>query len=970
MRFGFLGPVQAHQDDGTPVDLGGPKVRTLLALLAAEAGRIVPAEALVDGLYADTPPEGAANALQSQVSRLRRVLGPGLVEFHPTGYRLAVDPSTVDAHRFAALAAEGRAALDRGEHLAAEEHLTAALTLWRGEPPAELGPSRWPELHLTAIEDHARAALTLGRPGLVPALREHLGAHPLRERLWALLIRAQLADGRPAEALAAFEQARTRLAEDLGADPCAELAEAHRLALHGDDRRVTPLPAQLTSFIGRADELTRVRTLLREHRLVTLTGPGGAGKTRLAIEATADTPACFLALAPLTEGADLPRALLAALGAREGAREPLDRLRAALADRPPLLVLDNCEHLIQPVAELTADLLRANPALRVLATSREGLGITGEARHPVPSLDPRAAAALFADRARTADPGHDPAAHPDLVEGICQALDGLPLAIELAAARVRTLPMADIAARLDDRFGLLARGDRTAAARHRSLRGVVEWSWDLLDGPERVLAGRLTVFADGATLPALTEVCAVPDLLGALTGLVDKSLVTRHGERYRMPETIRAFCAERLADAGETTRLRHAHAQHFLALAQQASPSLLRAEQVDWLARLDAEHDNLVAALRWSIDTDQPTALRLTAALAPYWWLRGRRAEGAHLTGPLTSQLGATAPPELAEEYAICVLTTAFGTPDQTHLRAQVDEVRRVLETRTSAPRQPLLWVLWGVVAGPPADLEATARQYDAMFTADPWSRALRDLSHGVVAVYRGDTVTGETHLRTALTSFRALGERWATIQALADLAPLAERRGDRVHAHELYAEAITLAQELGATEEAADLLNRRAAGHLDHGDLTAAHTDLTQVAILGRQAGAPDWVATAQLGQAELARRTGDLDTARTLCAQALAASPPGAFATEELRCRSQTTLARIELTTGHPETAKRLLTEAFAVASARGNLPLLATVLAILADLTGDPELHQATTALNTPAPTPEAATTALALATHHLA
>ncbi|MCO1581149.1 tetratricopeptide repeat protein [Crossiella sp. SN42] len=970
MRFGILGPVQATHPDGTPVQLGGPKVRTLLALLAAGAGRIVPAETLLDGLYADDPPEGAANALQSQVSRLRRALGSGVVEFHPTGYRLAVDPAEVDAHRFAALAADGRAALRRGEPATAEAQLAEALALWRGDLPTELGPSRWPELRLTAIEDHAEAALALGRTGLAPALREHLGAHPLRERLWALLVRALLADGHPAEALAAFEQARTRLAEELGADPSAELAEAHRLALRGDHQRRTPPPAQLTSFVGRAEELRQVRELLRRHRLVTLTGPGGAGKTRLAIEAAAGTPACFVALAPLTDQADLPRALLAALGAREGARDPLDRLRAALADRPPLLLLDNCEHLIQPVAELTADLLRALPELRVLATSREGLGITGEARHPVPSLDRAAAVELFTHRARAADPAHDPAAHPGQVEHICQALDGLPLAIELAAARVRGLPVPEIAARLDDRFALLAKGERTAAVRHRSLRGVVEWSWDLLDGPERVLAGRLTVFAGGATLAALTEVCAAPDLLDALTGLVDKSLLTRTGQRYRMPETIRAFCAERLADAGDTDRLRHTHAAHFLTLAQAASPRLLRAEQLDWLARLDADYDNLVAALRWTTATDPPTALRLAAALAPYWWLRGRRAEGARLTAPLTSGLGATAPPELAEEYSVCVLTTAFGTPDPAPMRPQLDEVRRLLEARTSAPRQPLLWVLWAMVEGPPADLAATARQYGAMFDADPWSAALQGLSNGVVAIYRGDPVAGEALLTVALARFRALGERWAMIQALGDLAPLADHRGDRAHAHALYAEAITLARELGATEEAADLLNRRAAGHLAHGDLSAARADLAQVALLGRQAGAPDWVATAQLGQAELARRTGDLDQARALCTQALAASPLGVFATEELRCQTQTTLARIECATGHPESAKPLLKEAFAIAVARRNLPALATILTVLAELTGSPALHQAAATLNTPAPPPAAAEEAIALAASHLA
>ncbi|MBP2477852.1 hypothetical protein JOF53_006724 [Crossiella equi] len=532
-------------------------------------------------------------------------------------------------------------------------------------------------------------------------------------------------------------------------------------------------------------------------------------------------------------------------------------------------------------------------------------GLAGQAAHR-----------LFTQRARAAHPTAE--LDPDLVGQLCQALDGLPLALELAAARLRHLPLAEVLRRLDDRFALLAKGERTAAPRHRGLTEVVAWSWDLLTPAERDLAARFTVFAGSADLAAVTAVCAAD-----LDGLVDKSLVELTGQRYRMPETIRAFCARQAPDLAEAPR--RAHAAHFLALARTASPELLRADQLTWLARLDAEHDNLVGALRWATAHDHPTALRLAGALAPYWWLRGRRTEGARLTGPLTRALGTTPPPGLAEEYALCVLTTAFGSPDPTPWHPHLDAVRRDHHARTTAPRQPLLWVLLAMVDGPPADHTATNR-YRRLFEADPWSAALARLSEGVLAAFRG--ADAEPHLTAALAAFRALGERWGMLQALADLAPLA----DWPRALSLYAEGLRLAEELGATEEAADLVNRRACGHLDRGELDAARVDLARVAELGRRAGAPDWVGIARLGQAELARHTGDLPAARALAEQALAVTWPGVFPTEELRCRAQLTLARLARTEGHPDVADSLLREALAVATARRNHPLVRDLTAEL--------------------------------------
>ncbi|MER5646556.1 BTAD domain-containing putative transcriptional regulator [Streptosporangium sp. NPDC002524] len=698
MRFDILGPTRIRLDGGRVVVVGGQGMRALLVMLLLDAGRVVITERLIGGLYGDDPPASAANALQSQVSRLRRALGvQEMVEFHPAGYRLAADPGTVDAHRFERLAAEGRRAVASGEHGRAVELLGEALSLWRGpaladvaEAPFAQAPSaRLERLRLDCVEDRVQAELELGRHReLVAELQELTAAHPFRERLYGQLMRALYGSGRQAEALEVYEGARRILGEEFGVDPSAELAAVHLAVLRADPALTGALTgastgvaadgagpgpvrsglwAPLTSFVGRESEMSRLRALLGEARLVTLVGPGGAGKTRLAGEVAARErgDVCFVELAPVLGEGEAAQAVLGALGARDAgllpARgrpvpAPLDRLVAVLADRPVLLVLDNCEHLVAEVAELADRLLAVCPGLRVLVTSREALGITGEVLHPVAPLPvPRTGTAagealtypavrLFADRAAAVRPGFRvDDANVEQVLGICHALDGLPLALELAAARLRSLPVAEVASRLDDRFRLLSRGSRTALPRHQTLRAVVAWSWDLLDDDERSLAGRLTVFVGGATLEAAGRVCGLreDEAVDLLSSLAEKSLVERVGERYRMLETIRAYCAERLAETGETEARREAHAAYYADLAATADSHLRDAGQLEWLRRLDEERDDLHAALRWAVDTGRiARGLRLLAGLAMYWWLRGRRSEGAALAADLLAAIG------------------------------------------------------------------------------------------------------------------------------------------------------------------------------------------------------------------------------------------------------------------------------------------------------------------------------------------
>ncbi|MEU8250407.1 BTAD domain-containing putative transcriptional regulator [Nonomuraea sp. NPDC048916] len=936
MRFEILGPAKVLGDDGEPVSLGGPRVRGLLTLLALDAGRVVGAEYLVDGLYGEQPPEGVANALQSQVSRLRRALGRDRVEFHPTGYRLAADPEDVDARRFERLAGEGRKALAAGDAHHAATLLREALELWRGHPladapRAEAAAARLAELRLAAAEDRVQADLELGRHReLVAELRQLTAAHPLRERLRAQLMRALYGSGRQAEALTVYEEARRILDDELGVAPGVELSAAHLAVLRADPAlgvdcallRGDPQPggparvsrqglrAQLTSFVGRSEELGQVDSHLRRARLVTLIGAGGAGKTRLAMEAAerADGDVCVVQLAPVADGADVPKAALAALDLRDPllsgperpSVDPVARLAAALSDRRLLLVLDNCEHLVTAVAELADQLLATCPELRVLATSREALGITGESILPIAPLRlPPAgvpnpldypAVRLFADRAAAVRPGfavgEDNAAR---VVSICRALDGLPLAIELAAARLRTLMVADVAARLDDRFRLLTRGSRTALPRHQTLRAVVAWSWDLLDENEQRLAARLTVFADGATPAAAERVCGLPE--ETLFALVEKSLVEVVDGRYRMLETIRAFCAERLAEAGETEAMCEAHAAYYLELVTEADGHLRRAEQLEWLAMLDHESDELIAAVRWATYAGRTElGLRLLANAACYWWMRGHRLTSARLAGELLAGMPFGAPEGLEEEYTLSVLVAAWsGDPDDA-LRARLDGLRHSGVPDYMPAGLEFLTMMLAMFTGPPGDVGFVLELIKSSDEPPaPWPRALSACGIAFMLQEAGEPGKARPEFERALAIFRELGERWGITLVLAGLGDLAFELGEYATAHALAGQALEVSQELGSLPDMAESLCRGADAVSRMGDLAAGKAGYLRAAELSRRAGSGDTMAWAQVGLGEVAMLRREFEQARAHLAQAAADCPEGWYSVISTRERIQ---------------------------------------------------------------------------------
>jgi predicted ATPase/DNA-binding SARP family transcriptional activator len=944
MRFGILGPLDLRTDDGTPLDPGGTRPRALLTLLLLDAGRGVSLQRLTDGLYGTEPPAGAANALQSQVSRLRRRLAPHAeIEATATGYRVTALPDAVDLHRFERLAGEGRSALAAGDHPRAAARLREALALWRGPalpdlPDAHAERARLDDLRLAAVQDRVEADLALGGgPELVPELRTLLTAHPLSERLYGQLMRALHADGRPAEALTVYETARRTLADELGADPSPELSALHLELLRGGEaERHRRLPVQLTRFIGRDAELARIAALLTDTRLVTLTGPGGAGKTRLAIEAgSRRAEACFVELAPLTDGARIPYAVLTALGVREGFRTPVtdgtDRLLAALEDRELLLVLDNCEHLVEEAARFASLLLAACPGVRVLATGRESLGITGEVLVPVPPLPPEPAVRLFLDRARAVRPGFEDDAR---VRDICAALDGLPLAIELAAARLRTLTPEELADRLDDRFRLLSRGDRSKAPRHRTLRAVVEWSWDLLDEEERELARRLTVFAGGATLDAVEAVCGLPYPEDVLASLVEKSFVEVSEGRYRMLETIRAFAAADLTGPGE---LRAAHAGYFLRLAERAEPFLRGREQLAWLSRLDAEHDNLDAAVDHLIATEPRAALRLMAALTWFRRLRGRHGEQVHQARALLAAVGAEPPEGLAEEYALCLMNTVTGRGDDPAETDRIARVAALMESLAGPLRLPFTMVLWSLTGGPL--MTALDEHVRRQLGEGVWRRALLDLGTAYQYQFAGDAAASEASFTRALAGFRETGDRWGMANCLDPLGLFASRRAEYRRALALLDQGLTYVHELQAPEETADLLRSQGFALLHRGDAEEAASHFRHSAALAHTAGASDKVAAARRGLGDAARLSGDTALARAHYESALEVCAANWFSLGET-VLILVGLGRTALAEGDVGPARDWFAQARALADEPPGPDALAAVAEALASVAERPE------------------------------
>ncbi|GHC70238.1 ATP-binding protein [Streptomyces cinnamoneus] len=903
MRFGVLGPLTVWDEAGDPVRVREAKVRALLALLLVREGRPVPAGRLLDELWGEALPGRPANALQSKVSQLRRVLGRDRVLHQPSGYRLRLSAGESDADRFQALLARARATAGPRERAGL---LAEALGLWRGPAYADFTDGeagrdavraaalRLEELRLAALEEQAEARLELGEHGrLAGELTALVARYPLRERLRAVQLRALYRAGRQSEALASYAELRERLAEELGLDPGPELAALHQAILTQAPQLAagspaaaprTNLPAPLTELVGRERAVAEVGALLRAGRLVTLTGPGGVGKTVLAGEAAARSTDAWpdgvwlVELAGRHGDADaLAEVIAGVLGVRDDgapgtAPVPAgERLAAALRDRTALLVLDNCEHVVEAAAVLTDRLLRAAPGLHVLATSQEPLGLPAEAVHAVGPLPPRDAVLLFAARAAAAAPGFVlDGSTREAAEVICRRLDGLPLALELAATRVRALGVRELAARLDDRFRVLAGGRRGVPARQQTLRAVIDWSWELLSAPERIVLRRLAAHTDGCTLRAAEAVCAGEGVAGAdvldlLARLVDRSLVVMadgpQGPRYRLLESVAAYATERLHEMEDAARVRRRHLRHYTELAEGARPRLYGPGQSEALRELDAESGNLRAALDTAVrDGAAEEALRLVAALSWYWLLRGRLGEGRRSARAALEVAGdgAATGEVRALHDGFALLTGHRATPVE-YPEAADPAVR----ARTRWFRAYALFNTGDVAASE----ELTGRAL-AGFRAhgDRWGVAAALALRATHEMIRGDLTALERDGERSAALFRDLGDRWGELQSVGPLATLAEIGGDYARAERLLRDALVIAEELRLATEVCTVLSRLGRVALLTGDGPRAR-ELHERARRGAaEQGFTFGEIHAELGQALAARREGDLAAAEAL--------------------------------------------------------------------------------------------------------
>ncbi|MFG1962405.1 BTAD domain-containing putative transcriptional regulator [Nonomuraea sp. NPDC049028] len=998
LRVTLLGAFQVSRGDAA-LPVPGARSQGLVVRLALAGGRAVEQGVLIDAIWADDPPADPAHALQALVSRLRRSIGSaGDVAQVAGGYRLNVDAADVDALRFEQLAAAGRDRLRADDPHAAAAVLGEAVALWGDRPGTEptvvaaVAPTvaTWlAHASIEAVADLADAELSLGRADAAAArLTALLAEHPVHERAAALLMDALAAQGRQADALALYERVREALADALGTDPGTALHERHlrllraeRPAPAADTAPTGPsnlpapptgpsnLPAPLTSFIGRDDDLARIDTLLATGRLVTVLGPGGAGKTRLAVEAARRhrhdyrDGAWLIDLASVTEPAKVGAAVLAGIGLRGGALfeartrvegDELDVLTDRLGGREILLLVDNCEHLVDAVAHLVAALLSRCPELRVLATSREPLAVDGEALVPLGPLalpgpddgveQARRAASvrLFTERAAAVRPGFDvdDTTLPE-VRRVVRGLDGMPLALELAAARLRTLSLPELADGLSDRFRLLTTGSRTALPRHRTLRAVIAWSWQLLSEHERTVAERVSILPGGVTPASATALCAgtavpaaeIPELLA---GLVDRSLLQLAPDpgRYRMLETLREYGTDRLAETGDLGTVRDLAAGHFAELMARYDPRLRGPGQLTAIRVISAEYDNALAALRRRCDTgDATAAVALALNLTWYWQMFGRHPDATYWLGEALAVPGGGEPtPGRDCAHAIHLINRADTRPGLTAEEVADDQARlRELADRLLAyPELP------GPCGALTALTLAFLQEEETVYAKiarladgdDVWLSGLARMFRAQFAENAGEFDTMRADVEAALACFRQADDRWGQATVLPMRAQQRQYDDDLDGALADLREAQSLAGEFGSLSLSDEVfLHLRWIDlHLRRGDTDSTIAMVGSARELALRAASPELSALVDAWEAAFRVRRGDLDRARDLLDDAeRALLGDTTFPGDHARALAGSVRAALCLELGDLAGAEKMLAKAYAAALDARDLPIL---------------------------------------------
>ena len=912
MDFRILGPLEVADNGLEPVIAPG-KQRALLAILLLHANEVVSSDRLIAGLWGEQPPASAAKSLQVHVSRLRKALGggEGPITTAPNGYSIRVAPGALDLERFTRLAEEGRLALGADDPERGAELLRKALSLWRGPPLAdftyqsfaqpEIG--RLEELRLAALEDRIDADLARGRHAeLVAELEALVAAHALRERLRRQLVLALYRAGRQADALEAYRAARGKLMDELGLEPTPELRQLEQAILTHDvamraplarGMRPSGLPTPVTRTIGRDNDRGAVSHLLRldDVRLVTLTGLGGVGKTRLALEVARELApelpdgGWFVSLAATARPQHVASTIAQAVGITPLQGEsPQQAVERFLTPKRGLLVLDNFEHLVA-AAPLVSELLASCTALKVLATSRAALRLQSERRFPVeplalPASDAPAevlrspAAALFLERAESHGTGLalDPQ-QASAVARLCRRLDGLPLAIELAAARAPLFEPSELAARLAHALDALGTGARDAPERQRTLRATLDWSYRLLNAAEAEALGRFAVFAGGATIDSAEQVTGAG--LEALEGMVDKHLLARRNGRLLMLETVREYAGQRLDADPQAREVHERHCRHYLALVERAEPELFTHGEAEWLPRLEAEIDNLRAALDWSLHHGEPAlALRMAGLLAMFWEISSRNAEGLEWVEAALDRVNADAVPIEDQARALRARVhldeaTLFTTGAALeHARARAADAL-ALSRRTGDPAA----VADALVGLAELEMGGTLPQ--------PRRRALAEeaLAHAreaddarLIAFALMHSALGrspeqsEPEMQRAAEALRRIGATRILIWLYSNAAYDALKTGQPELARPLLDQATPLAREAGTPSPLAYVCGNTGLEALFNGDLARASDAFHEQLQLCQEHVMPLVAPEGLAGLAAIATRRGDLEHAAQL--------------------------------------------------------------------------------------------------------
>jgi predicted ATPase/DNA-binding SARP family transcriptional activator len=978
LTVSVLGPVEIRRD-GELVAVPAGKSTEVLVRLALDAGVPVRTERLIEDLWADATGT-AKNTLQSKISQLRRALGaPGALVSRNGGYLLDVPPDAVDARRVEGLAAAASARRRAGDPTGAVTAASDGLALFRGDVLVDAGDGEWlraprarlEEVRLGLLEDQLAARVDLGAGGdVIGALEDLVHQHPLREGLWASLITALYRAGRQADALAAYTRVREALIDELGIEPGPELRLLEAQVLQqsasltvppsdgraagggspalerGTPGRTSNLPALTSDLIGRDREVADLQDLLDRRRLVTVVGPAGVGKTRAAIEvaraASAGVATWLVRLDAADAGTSIPQMVAEVLQLAGGEAMLLERV----ATTEMLIVLDNCEHVIDAVADLVGRLLDASTQLRVLATSQRPLGLDGEAVFALEPLSAADSVALFAARAEEMRSRFvlDADTAPAVAE-VCDALDGLPLAIELAAARVKSLSVREIARRLDDRFALLQDPTSRRPERRRGLASAIAWSYDLLFPDDQRGLWALACFAGGAPLAAAEHVLGalgVPpasavDVVGRL---VDRSLVSvevTEGDevRYRLLDSIRAFAGDRLLDSGSDPDGRAAHAHWYAAEGDRCAVSVRGSGQSGCVAFVRAERTNIDAALRWAAVHDPALGLRLANGFAWTWVVLGDGAAGAMRVRRALDAAAATAAPGERAQALLAASWLEASAGDLGRAEQELDEVAaiadEIADARLRADAQRHLAFL-RIQQGRPHDvLELTDACLGFVRPAGlDWERAGALLLRAFASMILGETERATVDAEDAALLMRLAGDDWGLVHGEAMLGAIAQAEGRFEEAAASLAEAASSAEQLGFLGQAALHLTTLGRVQQQAGREEIAAETLERAIVAATNSGDLRMAATARLHLARIMRTTGREERARDLLQQsddwyAASGGGDGALLTQCL-------LAAVRTSLGEPGAAGDLA-PLLDVARAADDLAAEAVILDALA-------------------------------------